>query len=240
MRRERGTRRRGDGGGREAEEEERERREGSGSELDGLLPHPALVLVALERVVEEDLAALGDVDRLVGRLLAQRRDLVLLERALEQLGERFDGLLEVAAGGQAGEGCAASARALERQRERESEREGERGDALLVVLEHDRVVVALEVEGHGVRPLEDRAHLAERLDGLCEELDLDPRQGRVLLELVHLLLGARVQVGLEPDRLLVVGEPVVVLRAAVGLVSSSTQRARAKERRERERGRTWR
>jgi hypothetical protein len=83
--------------------------------------------------------------------------------------------------------------------------------ALLVVLKHLRLVVLLEVERHRISPLEDRPDPSERLDRLGEELDLDPRQGRLLLQLVHLLLGPGVQVGFELDALLVVREPVVVL-----------------------------
>lgn len=67
------------------------------SESDRLLPDPAVLFVAPERIVEEDLAPLGDVDRLVRRLLAQLGDLVFLERAFEQLGEGLDRLLEIAA-----------------------------------------------------------------------------------------------------------------------------------------------
>lgn len=65
-------------------------------ELDRLLPDPPLLLVTPEGVVEEDTAPLRDVDSLVRRLLAECGDLVLLQGALEELREGFDGLLEVA------------------------------------------------------------------------------------------------------------------------------------------------
>ena len=82
----------------------------------------------------------------------------------------------------------------------------------LVVLEELRHVVALEVEGHAVRPLERGAARRECVDGLAQELHLDPRQLRRELHLLHLLLRACVEVAVEARRLLVVCVAVEVLR----------------------------
>lgn len=135
---------------------------------------------------------------LVGDLLTQGRDAVLLDGLLQQLRQRLHRLLEIG----------------------------------LVVLEHARVVVAVQagqrdarqraqttftrerehaLERHRVRPLERDPGSGEGVDGLFGELDLDPGEIRRELHLLHLLLRLGVEVPLQFGRELVVGPTVVVL-----------------------------
>lgn len=66
----------------------------------------------------------------------------------------------------------------------------------LVVLEYDRVVVLLQVEGKCIRVHESLTAEAQNVDGLAKELDFDPGHV-VLLHLFHLLADCVVQLLLE-------------------------------------------
>jgi hypothetical protein len=163
-----------------------------------------LAEVAHQRVVEDRLEPALDVNRLVHDLLAQGWDRVLVDRLLEQLRQLLDRPLQVG----------------------------------LVVLEDARLVVRLEaaekrkrarsvtgatgsrrsgrrrdvLEGHRVCPFERAPGDGEHLDRLLGKLDLDPRQVRDELHLLHLLLGLGVELAVELGRELVVCPPVIVLR----------------------------
>lgn len=145
---------------------------------------------------------------LVSRLLPQLCYFVFFERFLEQFRQALDGLLQI----------------------------------VLVVFENERLVVLREIylqlacqylvytkapvsltECHGIRPFEHRAATSQSLDRFREELNLDPRQRRVLLNLLHLALHAEEQFALELDRILVVGVARVVLQ----MPSTSALRIRA-------------
>ena len=88
-------------------------------------------------------------------------------------------------------------------------------EVLLDGLEDVRLVVALEVEGEGVRPLERLPALLQALGRGLQELHLDPRHVRVRLELRHLLLRLERNVLVQPRRLLVVRVPVVIMQVAL-------------------------
>ena len=171
---------------------------------DVRVPSPSSINEPLRRVLQHHLVPLEHVHRLVGDLLAECAHRLRLNRSLQELGQRLDGLLQV------------TLVVLE--------------DLLLVTLlcrgsqsstSDVRVLVRTKVVTHRVRPLERHSaldHLVHRL--LCE-LDLDPSELGRLLHLLHLLLRLGVQVEREASRLLVVGPSVVVLR---GLVSHHVRR----------------
>lgn len=83
---------------------------------------------------------------------------------------------------------------------------------LLVVLEDLSKVVAGEVEGKGVRPLQGLPALLESLGSRVQELDLDPGHPRLGLQAGHLLLRFQVQVFIQLGGLFVVGISVVVMQ----------------------------
>ena len=88
----------------------------------------------------------------------------------------------------------------------------------LVVLEYDRVVVALEIEGERVRVHERLAAQAEHLDGLLEKLHLDPGHV-VLLHLLHLLPDRVDELLLELQALMMVHVAVAVVQVALERVA---------------------
>lgn len=82
-------------------------------------------------------------------------------------------------------------------------------EILLVLLEDDRLVGLLQVVGEAVGEHQRLSALAQHVDGLLEELHLDPAHV-VRLHLLHLLLDRRVQFVLETQRLHVVHVPVAI------------------------------
>ena len=82
-------------------------------------------------------------------------------------------------------------------------------EVLLVVLEDDRLVRLLQVVGEDVRVHERLPALAEDVDGLPQELHLDPAHV-VLLHLLHFVLDGGVQFVFEFERLHVVHVTVAV------------------------------
>jgi hypothetical protein len=71
--------------------------------LNRLLPNPPLLLIPPQRIIQQHPTPLRNVNRLVSRLLTKFGDLVFFQRALEEFGEGFDGLFEVAVEGVDGE-----------------------------------------------------------------------------------------------------------------------------------------
>ena len=77
---------------------------------------------------------------------------------------------------------------------------------LLVLLEDGRLVVLFEIVGEDIGVHQRPPALTEDVEGLFQELNLDPRHV-VLLHLLHLILHHRTQLGLELQGLQVVHVP---------------------------------
>lgn len=82
-------------------------------------------------------------------------------------------------------------------------------EVFLVFLEDDRLIRLLQIVGEAVGEHQRLSALAQHVDGLLEELHLDPAHV-VRLHLLHLLLDRRVQFVLEAQRLHVVHVAVAI------------------------------
>ena len=100
-------------------------------------------------------------------------------------------------------------------------------EVLLVVLEDLGQVVARQVEGEGVGPLEGLTALLQTDASSLQELHLDPRQVRRRLQARHLLLRLVVVVLFQLRRVLVVGVAIVVVQVTLqGLAGPGLRVAR--------------
>ena len=178
---------------------------------------------------------------LISNLLAQRRDVLWLERRLNQLRELLYCPLQVPAARNKASASAfpniqvshtgppiarASGTTLGRAREGRgcgvwgtgteigmtASQTYRRTDVPLIILKQLLLVVLLQIICHRVRPLEGHAALEHLVYGLLHELHLDPRELARDLHLLHLLLRLGVELDGELGGLLVVGPAVVVLR----------------------------
>ena len=120
---------------------------------------------------------LEGTNRLIRHLLPQRRNILRLNRLLQQLRQILNSLLQIS----------------------------------LIILEQLLLIILREVIRHRVRPLERRATPNNFIHRPPQKLDLDPRQRRTSLNLLHLLLRLRVQFHRQLRRLLVVCPAIIVL-----------------------------